>query len=142
MDGASRGRFGALLEWAVAAALLTGLVALGSGLLREVRSVRPVVPVIAGEAHLYYDTPAAIPAGAVALPVYTLANGKEVRVGDPASAVARALAPDVKLMSESVERALGRQRTVRFYVDSGVQFALVFEASPQAEPAVAAIYLP
>ncbi len=138
-----RVRFGSIVEWALAAALLVSVVAVGSAFLREVRTVRPVVPVIAGEPHLYYDAPAAIPARAVALPVYMLENGRDVHVGDKASSVARALGTEVALVSESVERTPSRQRVVRFYVDSGVQFALVFEAPESGvEPTVAAIYLP
>ena len=138
-----RVRFGSIVEWALAAALLVSVVAVGTALLREVRTVRPVVSVIAGEPHLYYDAPAAIPARAVALPVYTLENGRDVHVGDKASSVARAMGTEVALISESVERTPSRQRVVRFYVDGGVQFALVFEApEPAVEPTVAAIYLP
>ena len=128
-----------MLEWGVAAALFAAATALGSALLREVRTVRPIVPVIAGEAHLYYEAPAAIPAGAVSLPFLLLDNGDELRVGARASEVARRLTA----ISESAESGTFRQRVTRFYVDAGVRFAAVFEAPEAgAAPRVAAIYLP
>ena len=128
-----------MLEWGVAAAPFIAAAAFGSDLLREVRTVRPVVPVIAGEAHLYYEAPAAIPAGAVSLPFLLLDNGDELRVGARASDVARRLTA----VSESAERGPFRQRVTRFYIDAGVRFAAVFEApEPGAEPRIAAIYLP
>ena len=139
---ATRVRFGAMLEWAVAAAMMLAVLAAGSGLFREFRTVRAVVPVIAGEAHFYYDAPADIPPRAVSVPLLLLANGGELRVGDRASDVAARIAGTVTVVSESIERSAFRERLTRFYNDVGVQFAIVFEALDQdAEPKVAAIYL-
>jgi hypothetical protein len=135
-------RFGAILEWAVAAAMMLAVLAAGSGVFREFRTVRAVVPVIAGESHFYYDAPADIPPRAVSVPLLLLANGGELRVGDRASVVAARIAGTVTVVSESIERSAYRERLTRFYNDVGVQFAIVFEALDQdPEPKVAAIYL-
>lgn len=142
MMAATRGRFGGMLEWAVAAAVMLAAVTAGSALVREFRSVRAVVPVIAGEAHLFYDAPADIPPRAVSVPMLLLTNGGELRVGDRASDVAARIGDAVTVVSESIERSEFRERLTRFYSDVGVQFAVVFEAFGQdAEPTVAAIYL-
>ena len=141
--GSTRVGVGGLLEWALAAALLVAAVAAGSALFQEFRAVRAVVPVIAGEAHYYYDAPADIPPRAVSVPVLLLTSGGELRVGDRASDVARRIGDAVTVVSESIERSPFRERLTRFYNDVGVQFAVVFEALERdAEPQVAAIYLP
>ena len=137
-----RVRIGEIFEWALAAALIAVAVAAGSAFVREFRTVRAVVPVIAGEAHLYYEPPADIPARAVSVPLVLLPNGQHVGVGDAESALA-AQTRGATLVSQSTERTAARQRVTRFYSDVGVQFAVVLELSdPNAEPRVAAIYLP
>ena len=137
---ATRVRFGAILEWVLAATLIALAVAAGSAFLREFRTVQAVVPVIAGEAHLYYDPPAVIPAGAISVPLVLLANGQELRVGDRASDLAARIGA-LTMSSESIERTGVRERLTRFYTGLGVQLAVVLEALEQAEPHVAAIYL-
>jgi hypothetical protein len=137
---ATRVRFGAILEWVLAAMLIAAVVAAGTVLVREFRTVRAVVPVIAGEAHLYYDPPAVIPAGAVSVPLVLLADGQELRVGDRASDLAARIGA-LTMSSESIERTGVRERFTRFYSGLGVQFAVVLEALEQSEPQVAAIYL-
>jgi hypothetical protein len=137
---ATRVRFGAILEWVLAAMLIAAVVAAGTVLVREFRTVRAVVPVIAGEAHLYYDPPAVIPAGAVSVPLVLLADGQELRVGDRASDLAARIGA-LTMSSESIERTGVRERLTRFYSGLGVQFAVVLEALEQSEPQVAAIYL-
>ena len=139
---ATRVRFGSILEWVLAAAVIAAALAAGSIAFQEFRSVRAVVPVIAGEASIYYDPPAGIPPRAVSVPLLLLGNGQEVRIGDRASEVAARLGSAAKLVSESVERTAVRERLTRFYTDVGVQFAVVYEAIERtAEPRVAAIYL-
>jgi hypothetical protein len=139
---ATRGRFGGILEWALAAAVMLAAVTAGSALFSEFRTVRAVVPVIAGEARLYYDAPADIPPRSVSVPMLLLTNGGELRIGDRASDVAARIGDAVTVVSESIERSDFRERLTRFYSDVGVQFAVVFEAFGQdAEPKVAAIYL-
>jgi hypothetical protein len=139
---ALRVRVGAILEWALAAAFVAGVVATGSIVIREFRTVRAVVPVIAGETRLFYDTPAAIPPRSVSVPMLLLGNGRELRVGDGAAEAIARLGSAVTLLSESVERSAFRERLTRFYSEVGVQFAVVFETlEQQVEPRVAAIYL-
>jgi hypothetical protein len=139
---ATRVRFGPILEWVLAALVMAAALAVGSVAFREIRTVRAVMPVIAGEQSLYYDAPAGIPSRAVSVPLLLLANGQEVRIGDRASEVAARLGSAATIVSESVERSAVRERLVRFYSDLGVQFAVVYEAiEGSAEPRVAAIYL-
>jgi hypothetical protein len=139
---AARVRFGSILEWALAAAFVVAVLAAGSILVRELSSVRAVVPVIAGDARIYYDAPPGIPSRAVSVPLLLLGNGHELRVGDRASEVVARLGTAVTVLSESVERSVVRERLTRFYSDVGVQFAVVFEAFERnTEPRVAAIYL-
>lgn len=139
---ATRIRFGSMLEWLVAAACIGAALAAASVVFREFRTVRAVVPVIAGEASAS-DTPAGIPPRAVSVPMLLLGNGREVRLGDPASEVAVRLGNAAEVISESLERSPIRERITRFYSDLGLRFVLVFEKLDRnAEPRVAAIYLP
>ena len=79
---------------------------------------------------------------AVSVPLLLLGNGREVRIGDPASEVAERLGSAVRVLSESLERSAVRERLTRFYSDVSVQFVVVFEALERnTEPRVAAIYL-
>jgi hypothetical protein len=138
----TRFRFGSILEWALAAALIAAVVAGGSTLFQELRTIRAVVPVIAGEASTYFEPPAGIPSRAVSVPMLLLANGREVQLGDRVSEVTDRLGSAVKVLSESLERDAVRERLTRFYSDVGLQFVVVFEAIERnAEPRVAAIYM-
>jgi|SRR5688572_9729348 hypothetical protein len=138
----TRFRFGSILEWALAAALIAAVVAGGSTLFQELRTVRAVVPVIAGEASIYPEPPAGIPSRAVSVPMLLLGNGREVQLGDRVSEVTDRLGGAVKVLSESLERDAVRERLTRFYSDVGLQFVVVFEAIElNAEPRVAAIYM-
>ena len=139
---ATRVRFGSILEWLLATVLIAAAVAAGALAFGEFRTVRAVTPVIAGEANLYYEAPAAIPPRAVSVPFLLLRSGAEVRIGDRASDVAARLGDAVTMISETVERSDVRERLTRFYSDVGSQFAVVYEALERtAEPRVAAIYL-
>jgi hypothetical protein len=139
---ATRVRFGSFLEWALAAAFLAAALAAGSVAYREFRTVRPVMPVIAGEARVH-DSPAGIPPRAVSVPMLLLDDGREVRVGDRASEVADRLGAAVKVLSESLERDAVRERITRLYEAVGLQFVVVYErVERDATPRVAAIYLP
>jgi hypothetical protein len=138
----TRFRFGSILEWALAAALIAAVVAGGSTLFQELRTVRAIVPVIAGEAFTYSEPPAGIPSRAVSVPMLLLGNGREVQLGDRVSEVTDRLGSAVKVLSESLERDAVRERLTRFYSDVGLQFVVVFEAIERnAEPRVAAIYM-
>ena len=138
----TRMRFGSVLEWLLAAALIVAALAVGAIVFREFRTVRAVMPVIAGEARIH-DAPAGIPARAVSVPMLLLGNGLEVRLGDHASDVATRLGAAVQVMSESLDRTAVRERITRFYDALGTRFIVVFEAANGSpDQRVAAIYLP
>lgn len=139
---ATRVRFGSLLEWLLAVMVIAAALAVGSIAVREFRTVRAVMPVIAGDVRVP-DTPAGIPARAVSVPMLLLGNGREVRLGDRASEVAARLGDAVQVISESLDHNAMRERLTRSYNTLGTRFVLVFEAVERnAEPKVSAIYLP
>jgi hypothetical protein len=137
---ASRVRFVAIVEWAVAAAAIVAAVALVSFTEREVRTVTAVTPVSAREAtESLVPPPAAIPPGAISVPMLLLSDGTRIYIGEPASEVAARLKTEAA--PPSVERALKGERVTRTYDEAGIRFRLVFELSDGAtEPRVAAIY--
>ena len=138
---ATRVRFGSILEWLLAAAFVAGAAALVSMAFGEMRNVRAVVPVIAGEAPTY-DIPPGIPARSVSVPMLLLGNGRAVRLGDRASEVAARLGEAQQAVSESLDRSEVRERVTRFYSYLGTQFVLVFEdIERNTDSKVAAIYL-
>jgi hypothetical protein len=137
----TRPRFGSILEWALAAAVVIGAAMLASVALGELRNVRPVVPVIAGEGPVN-DIPTGVPPRFVSVPMLLLGNGHEVRLGDRAAEVAARLGNVPQVISESLDRSEVRQRVTRFYSYLGTQFVLVFEdVERNADLKVAAIYL-
>jgi len=138
---ATRVRFGSILEWLLAAACVAGAAALVSMAFGEMRNVRAVVPVIAGEAPVH-DVPAGVPPRSVSVPMLLLGNGRAVRLGDRASEVAARLGDASQVISESLDRSEVRERVTRFYNYLGTQFVLVFEdIESNADLKVAAIYL-
>jgi hypothetical protein len=132
---ATRVRFGSILEWLLAAAVFVAVLAVAEALYRDVRAVRPVVPVMAGEAPVH-DAPPGLPARSLSVPMLSLRGGGELRVGDAASQVAALLAGAAQVLSESLEQG----RITRVYDAFGVRFVIVFEERDGAEPRVAAIY--
>ncbi len=138
---ATRRRFGSLIEWLVAAACAAGAAALVSIAIEEARSVRPVVPVIAGEAPELLPA-ASIPSGVVRVPLLLLGNNRQVSVGQPLKAVAEHLGATAQLVSESLEETVAGRRIPRFYNDVGIQFILVSDAiGRDAPPRVSAIFV-
>ena len=139
---ATRFRFGAIVEWAVAAAAIVAMVALGSIAEREVRTVNAVTPVIAREAAMpLMATPAAIPPGSVSIPLLVLHDGKEVHVGDRVSDVRARLGKNAEVAPPATERTPNGERVTVTYEHSGMRFRLVFEPFDKgAEPRVAGIY--
>ncbi len=134
--------FGAIVEWAVAAAAIVATIVLGSFAKREVRTVTAVTPVIAREAPApVVAPPAAIPPGAVSVPLLLLNDGREIRIGETVSEVARRLGRNAQTGAASVERAPHGERVTRTYNHGGIRFQLVFEPFAKgAEPRLAAIY--
>ena len=141
MDAARFG-FGAIVEWAVAAAAILAVVALASFADREVRTVTAVTPVIAREAPpQVIAPPAAIPPGAISVPLLLLSDGTKISVGEAASQVAARLPRNAEAAPVSVERAPYGERVTRTYDHQGIRFRLVFEPFDEgSEPRVAAIY--
>jgi hypothetical protein len=136
-----RVRFGSFLEWLLAAAFVAGAATLLSVGRAEIRKVRAVIPVIAGEA-LVTDMSAGVPPRSVSVPMLLLGNGLEVRLGDRASEIAARLGDVPQLISESLDRNEVRERVTRFYNYLDTQFVLVFEdIERDADLKVAAIYL-
>jgi len=139
---ATRARFGSAIEWALAAAFIVAAIAVGSMVLREMRTVDAVTSAIALEPQAAAVVPAGVPARAVSVPVLLLPGKKEVRVGDGVSAIAARLGRDAEVGSQVVEQARFGERLTRFYEQQGTRFVLVFEPlEAGGEPKVAAIYL-
>ena len=138
---ATRARFGSLLEWILAAVCIVAILAVGSIVVREFRTVSAVTPVIAHEA-LLPDPPAAVPSRAVSVPVLLLPGGAEVRVGDTAAAVASRLGREAEVALPSVDRTSTGERVTRFYERGGTRFVVVLEPfAGDGQIRVAAIYL-
>ena len=145
MEGTFLGsRIGAIVEWAVAAAFILAMLAVGSLVAGEFRTVSAVMPVIAREAPAPVPpTPAGVPSRAVSVPVLLLAGGNEVRVGETISTVTARLETASEWSAPAIERAPNGERTTHFYLYGDTRAVLVFEPFERgAEPRVAAIYLP
>jgi hypothetical protein len=139
---ATRVRFVPFLEWAVAAGVLVSVAALGSIVVREVRTMNAATPVIAGETLPDPPVPAGVPSRAVSVPMLLLSGDTVLRVGDGLEQVAQRLAGAFEMRPPSIERAPGGERLTRFYEYAGSRFVLVFEPFAQrGEPRIAAIYL-
>ena len=131
----------AAAEWVAAAGILVALLVVVSAVLRDVRTVRPVLPVSAWEATLPAPT-ASVPERAISVPLLLLPGGVEIRVGDADREVRAKLATAVNLGPVAVERGLHGERQTRTLQYQDVRFALVVEPFEQEiEPRVAAIYL-
>lgn len=126
---ATRARFGSLLEWLVAAVCMLGVLAVGSVLGREFRTVSAVAPVIAHE-DTAPDAPASVPPGSVSVPVVLLIDGAELHIGDTASDLASRLGKDREVAAPTIERTTSGERVTRFYEVDGHRFAVVL--APQA----------
>jgi hypothetical protein len=88
-------------------------------------------------------TPNAVPAGAVSVPVLPFSDGKEIRVGDTATAVATRLGRAAESGRQEVDRGSLGERLTRFYEYAGFRFILVYEPFERnGDQRVAAIYLP
>jgi hypothetical protein len=139
---ATRARFGSAVEWVLAAAFILAALAVGSIVVRELRTMNAAMPVSAREPQPAAAIPAGVPARAVSVPVLLLAGKKDVRVGDSVSAIAARLGRDAEIGSQSVERSRFGERLTRFYEYTGTRFVLVFEPfEAGGEPKVAAIFL-
>ena len=131
----------AAAEWVAAAGILVALLVVASGVLRDVRTVSPIMPVSAREATLPAPT-ASVPERAISVPLLLLPDGVEIRVGDADRDVRAELATAIDLGPVAVERGVRGERQTRMLQYQNVRFALVVEPFEQeVEPRVAAIYL-
>jgi hypothetical protein len=131
----------AAAEWVAAAGILVALLVVASGVLRDVRTVSPIMPVSAREATVPAPT-ASVPERAISVPLLLLPDGVEIRVGDAERDVRVKLAAAVDLSPIAVERGERGERQTRILQYQSVRFVLVVEPFEQdIEPRVAAIYL-
>lgn len=137
-----RARMSSLLEWVAAAACIVGVLAVGSVLVRDLRTVSAVTPVIAHE-EAVPDPPAAIPTRSVSVPVLLLSDGSQLRVGDAAAELATRLGSLAEVAAPAIDRTPAGQRVTRFYTQNGQRFAVVVEPlAGDGEARVAGIYVP
>jgi len=142
---ALRLRLESALEWGVAAAFLAATLAVASMIVQNLRdpgvlraAAAPDIGVTSVPA-----TPAAVPAGAVSVPVLAFGDGKEIRVGDTAAAVLSRLGRGAESGREEADRGQLGQRLTRFYGYGGFRFIVVYEPFERnGAPRVGAIYLP
>jgi hypothetical protein len=139
-------RLASALEWGIAAAFLAATLAVASLILQDMRARGPAIRASAAprEAPVAVpEIPAAVPAGAVSVPILPFGDGKEIRVGDTAAAVAARLGRAAENGREEVDRARLGQRLTRFYEYAGFRFIVVYEPFERnGEPRASAIYLP
>ena len=134
-------RFGSAFEWVVAAAFLLATLAVGSLIVREMRTV-PVAQPVAAEDISAASVPAGIPVRAISVPMLLLLDGKEVRVGDSMVAIASLLGRAAETGEEHLDRTVLGERLTRFYEHAGTRFILVFERLERTvDSRVAAIYI-
>jgi hypothetical protein len=139
---ALRARLGPVVEWAIAAAFLAATVAVVSLILQEFRVSRLHLPEPVARIESE-PAPAAVPPRAVSVPVLPFRDGKEIRVGDTAAAVAARLGRSAESGRQEVDRGRLGERITRYYEYAGFRFILVFEPFERnGEPRVGAIYLP
>jgi hypothetical protein len=140
---ALRSRFAPVFEWLVAAAFLCGTLAVASLVLQALRGPAVVSAARPAARPLVSSVPAAVPARAVSVPILPFLDGKDVRVGETAAAVAERLGRAAEVGRQVVDRGTLGERLTRFYEYGGARFILVFEPfEDRGELRVAAIYLP
>lgn len=135
-------RIAPVVEWLIAAAFLSATLAVGSMIVRELRAVTPA-PTAPAARPIAASIPAAVPARAVSVPVLPFIDGKEIRVGETASAVAAKLGRAAENGRQEIDRGSLGERLTRFYEYAGSRFIVVFEPFERnGEARIAAIYLP
>jgi hypothetical protein len=138
---ATRARVSSLLEWLVAAAGIIAVLAIGSMLVRDFRTVSALTPVIAHEESLP-EPPAAVPSRSVSVPVLLLSEGTALRVGDTAAELSVRMGAGAEVAPPAIDRTPSGDRVTRFYAQGGQRFAVVLEAlAGDGLARVAAIYL-
>jgi hypothetical protein len=139
----ARLRLAPLVEWLIAAAFLCATVAVASLVVRELRGPVRISAATPAARPLVASVPPSVPARAVSVPVLPFLDGKDIRVGDTASAVAARLGRAAEIGRQDVDRGTLGERLTRFYEYAGSKFIVVFEPFERnGEARVAAIYLP
>ena len=137
-------RLASALEWGIAAAFLAATLAVFLLVIQNMQapaSVRAQAP--AGQVAAIATIPAAVPAGAVSVPVLPFGDGKAIRVGDTPAAVTAMVGRTGETGREEADRGRLGQRLTRFYEYAGFRFIVVFEPfERRGEPRASAIYLP
>lgn len=122
MDGI-RPRLLGLVEWLAAAGCVFVTVVAVASLSREVRHVRPIVPVKA-EAARPPLAPGGLRPGAIAVPELILPDGKILSTGQSASTLGL-LGPRAQSGPTEVERDGSGERQSRTYRYAGMEFVVV-----------------
>jgi hypothetical protein len=139
---ALRLRLASAFEWAVAAAFLAATLGVASLILRNM-NVPAMRTVSAAQPAAVTPIPAVVPAGAVSVPVLPFADGKDIKLGDPARTVTERLGRGAETGREEVDRGRLGTRLTRFYEYAGFRFIVVYEPFERnGEPRASAIYLP
>ena len=139
----SRLRIAPIVEWMVAAAFLFATVAVASLVVKELRGPARITTSTPAARPLVASMPSAVPPRAVSVPVLPFIDGKEIRIGATAAAVATSLGRAAESGRQEVDRGTLGERLTRFYEYAGSRFILVFEPFERnGEARVAAIYLP
>ena len=132
-----------IIEWVVAAAFLFATVAVASLVVRELQGPTRMTAAAPPARPLVASMPPSVPPRAVSVPVLPFLDGKEIRIGATAAAVAESLGRAAESGRQEVDRGTLGERLTRFYEYGGSRFILVFEPFERnGEPRVAAIYLP
>src|SRR5690242_12926528 len=85
---ASRLHIAPIVEWLIAAAFLSATVGVASLVVRELQGPARVIAETPAARSLVASMPAAVPPRAVSVPVLPFLDGKEIRIGETAAAVA------------------------------------------------------
>jgi hypothetical protein len=140
---ALRLRLASALEWGVAAAFLAATLAVATLILHNMSGSSVRGDSAPADTPPVSAIPAAVPAGAVSVPVLPFRDGKEIRVGETAAAVTSALGRSAESGREESDPGRLGPRLTRFYEYAGFRFIVVYEPFERnGEPRVGAIYLP
>ena len=138
-----RFRIAPLVEWLIAASFLLATIGVASLVVRELRGPSRIQPSAPAARPLVASIPPSVPARAVSVPVLPFLDGKEIRVGETAAAIATTLGRAAESGRQEVDRGTLGERLTRFYEYAGSKFILVFEPFERnGEARLAAIYLP
>ena len=140
---ASRLHLAPIVEWLIAAGFLCATVGVASLVVRGLQGPAAISAETPAARPLVAPMPSAVPARAVSVPVLPFIDGKEIRIGATAAAVALDLGRAAESGRQEVDRGTLGERMTRFYEYAGSRFILVFEPFERnGEARVAAIYLP